>query len=556
MSNKNLVEIQLDAGWIQINRNNQILWFKGYLLNSSVDQLYERFSRLSKKTSPTIDEFQDIVKSIRGHFSFVWQDGSLIFSTVDKVSSIPLFYAKDKSRTIIGNHAPSLKNRLNLGWDDVNYSAALEIAMSGYTINRKTLYHNIFQFNAGECLLLTMGKLKRSFYCTYSPWKVINQDKVKLKKKLTECILHSLEEMAEGLHGRQIVVPLSAGSDSRLIASGLKFLGVKNVFCFSYGRDNSFESKISKNVSEKLGFLWRHISLTSNNQRNFFSSGEFNEYKSHFNTLASVPFLQDVLAIKQLKERNIIDQDAVIVNGNTGDYISGGHMPPSFTNNILNIDAMPKIIESSWVYFLEKNFSLWGVIRNSKNDSYLFNELEELLKDRVVPEHVDAEHSHGLFECVEYLTRQSKYIINMQRSYEFYGYNWRMPLWSDQMMGFWEGVPRIYKINQNLYKNTLKENDWGGVWRDIEINHRVIQPKWIIPLRFMSKILLSPFEIEVWRQFERNAFQYHMDVTRNSVIVPYYKTLFDQRGQRHGLSWIAENYLQESGFNKITKNFP
>ena len=105
---------------------------------------------------------------------------------------------------------------------------------------------------------------------------------------------------------------------------------------------------------------------------------------------------------------------------------------------------------------------------------------------REVPDIQDVNELHGLFECLEYLGRQSKYIVNMQRSYEFCNYSWRMPLWSDQMLDFWEGVPRCYKINQNLYKNVVKENNWGGVWHDIPVNSGVINPSLLKPIRFIS----------------------------------------------------------------------
>jgi hypothetical protein len=37
-----------------------------------------------------------------------------------------------------------------------------------------------------------------------------------------------------------------------------------------------------------------------------------------------------------------------------------------------------------------------------------------------------------------------------------------------------------------------------------------------------------------------------MDVTRNNVIVPYRRVLFDTRGQKNIFSWLSEIYLEES----------
>jgi len=36
-----------------------------------------------------------------------------------------------------------------------------------------------------------------------------------------------------------------------------------------------------------------------------------------------------------------------------------------------------------------------------------------------------------------------------------------------------------------------------------------------------------------------------MDVTRNSVIVPYHKVLLDSNGQKNTFSWVSKMYLEE-----------
>ena len=106
--------------------------------------------------------------------------------------------------------------------------------MSGYTIGKKTIHPKISQLCAGEFLILKGGdtaQVRR--YYQYSPWKTKEKSKAKLKNELTEVSRQILKDMAKNANGRQIVIPLSAGNDSRFIASGLKELKVKNVFCFS-----------------------------------------------------------------------------------------------------------------------------------------------------------------------------------------------------------------------------------------------------------------------------------------------------------------------------------
>jgi asparagine synthase (glutamine-hydrolysing) len=544
------------GGWEKFSCDRVILWFKGHLLDSSVDQLHATAISYSRSRI-NISGTAEWVKKLHGNFSIVIETPDWIFAAVDKVCSIPLFYLESENQIVVGNYAPQLKEHAQLLHGDLEKGAILEIAMSGYTIGNKTIYKGIYQLTAGECLLITKGTLQRSFYFTYSPWKVIDRSEKQLQKEMTDSMLESLESMVESVKGRQIVIPLSAGSDSRLIASGLKHLGVIDVSCFAYGRPGNFESTASKAVAERLGYAWTEVPLSSTVQQDFFLSNEFKEFKESCDTYAATPHIQEVNAIGLLKKSGVVSSDAVIVNGNTGDFISGGHIPLSLHGNHLKSEEVVNLYNNGRQDFLDKHFTLWKTLRDDENDQYILNVLDTLFRERYLPDlgSIDVEHMHGLFECAEYLGRQSKYIIGMQRAYEFHGYGWRMPLWSESVLKFWESVPRSYKIGQYLYKKTLVENNWGGAWQGMPVNRKPIQPAWLIPLRIFSKALLFPLGREVWHQFERNAFQYFLDVTRNSVVVPYKKVLCDQRGQRHVVSWLSEAYLKQHCLDHTSELF-
>ena len=58
--------------------------------------------------------------------------------------------------------------------------------------------------------------------------------------------------------------------------------------------------------------------------------------------------LIDYSAIKLLKESGKISNDAVFVNGNSGDFITGGHM---LHNNYLDFDKLIKVIINN-IFFL------------------------------------------------------------------------------------------------------------------------------------------------------------------------------------------------------------
>jgi asparagine synthase (glutamine-hydrolysing) len=525
-------------------------------LTIDIQDFFTQLRALTSHKEVSIKDFKGLLTQLKGHFSFVffWNDN--VFASVDRVCSIPVYYLENELQIAVSNNATLLKEFASLDVKSLLRSSVIEIAMSGYTIGDKTLYRGLNQLTAGECLLVRQNRLEKYFYYTYSPWRVNNCSKHHLKTQLTDCLVETFTDLIESVEGRQIVVPLSAGNDSRLVASGLKHLGYKNVVCFSYGSYNHFESRTSRTIAEKLGYPWVHVPLTRKSQKTFFKSRIFEDYCIKTDSLASTIYLQDVSAVAYLKDNNLISKDAVFVNGNTGDFISGGHVPKSLKEESLSPDDFIKVFDSSWDDFLDKHFTLWGVLRSEKNDSNIKDNLNALLLQRETPDIQNVEQIHGFFECLEYLGRQSKYIVNMQRSYDYHGFSWRIPLWSDQMLGFWEGVPRVYKINQNLYKDVLRENNWGGVWRDLPVNPGEINSKSLRFARMISKAIFFPFGKDVWHAFERRVFQYFLDDTAHSSIVPYRKVLLDKRRHRHWVSWLTESYLNNKGFDKISKNFP
>ena len=94
--------------------------------------------------------------------------------------------------------------------------------------------------------MLKSHKFIKIKYHTWLPYKKnknrsssqINSDLKKVNNKIIEKLIASCKN-------RCIVIPLSAGLDSRFILSGLVHMGYKNIRTFSYGREHNREKKIA-----------------------------------------------------------------------------------------------------------------------------------------------------------------------------------------------------------------------------------------------------------------------------------------------------------------------
>ena len=108
----------------------------------------------------------------------------------------------------------------------------------------------------------------------YDPWHISTRSYNDFKKQLKYEISRVLKNIIVKANGRTIAIPLSAGLDSRLIASGLKHLNYNNVKCFSYGLKNNFESNASKSIANKLKYDWGFVEINQTKAKMFFSTPE------------------------------------------------------------------------------------------------------------------------------------------------------------------------------------------------------------------------------------------------------------------------------------------
>lgn len=436
--------------WTEINANDVTCWLKGTVfyknkLLQSDDAVRILSSDLEESQSDHEALKADLL-ALNGNFAFAMETSRYVFCTVDRVRSIPLFYAVSDEEVIFSDDANYLRDRLNPQFNEEN---GAEFLVSGYVTGSDTLFDGISQLQAGEYLVYDkkVGSLTTDFYYRFWHGNFFSASEEELLDQLDETFVRVFQRLIASTKGLQIVVPLSGGLDSRITIAMLKQLCVEDVICFSYGKKGNREAEISRQVAKALGYKWYFVEYTREKLYDCYHSDEMQSYMKYSGNLVSLPIIQDFLAVRELKEKGKIPENAVLVPGHTGDMISGGQIPHDYTRS--QIYTLEKFFEDS----LKMHYSLWRW-SEAEFGSLFKGKIQKSVGKLSV---FDNESCANAIELFDFDERHGKYIINSVRVYEFFGYQWRMPLWDTELIDFFLQVPISYRINQLLYKYYAKK---------------------------------------------------------------------------------------------------
>jgi asparagine synthase (glutamine-hydrolysing) len=352
--------------------------------------------------------FTGKLNTLSGHFAVVIDLKDEIFSAVDLVRTFPLFLQEEDGGDIVITDTPEGNNR-NISEED--YFTKLYC-----TTENNTLLLNCRQLQAGEYSITDKSLQISVIKKYYHHWGKTNKsDQTELVNKLKELEKNIIDETIRYASGRAILVPLSGGYDSRYILTLLKEKDYPLLECYTYGRKDSYEVLIAKNVAEKLNVKWHFIEYTNELLDNFFSES-WKNYSSLNHHFSSLPHEQDFFALLFMKEKGLLESPTVIINGFCQDIHAGSFLEPI------------------------RNFDLQKFI---------------LLKYHVNPDLSAYENSWNGFQEWLVKNRLSKFIINSVRVYEYFGLDFFLPFWHKDWIEFWYSIDISLRLNHQLYASYL-----------------------------------------------------------------------------------------------------
>lgn len=415
--------------------------FKGYFHIN--DTFYDK--QKAADFLADVDNLKTILKTINGVFTILKKDKNEVTLISDITRSFPIFYTKTNDDWFLADDIYTIINKLKT--TNFNQIAEREFLASNHVHGRKTLIEGIYQLQSSEYILFDNSKIKERYnYFSYSNSEQKNKDLETLQKECIKSFKNSFKRTLKSIKNKQIILPLSSGFDSRLIAVFLKKYNLNNVLCYTYGKKDSFEIAYSKKVANTLGFEWIFIEYDEKLINKNLDTKEFKKYINYAGKLISMPNLQEYFAVKFLKENNFINDNAIFLSGYAGDILGGSEFKFLKDQKLTDKNISARLFDSKMKNTVISKLDKKDHLKEFENILFSFD------KDfkHKIPETV--------FDDYNLKERISKYIFNSASFYNFFGYEIRFPFWDLELLNFFKELPIKYKIDKSFFDKILQDN--------------------------------------------------------------------------------------------------
>ena len=468
-----------------------------------------------------------------GNFSLTIETQTRLLCVADKIRSFPILIDTNHDKICVFEYKKTLIQEMRLDED-----AMLSFYYSGYTLSDSTLLNGVLSVPAGHYYICdkTAQTIKKIKYFSFrnKNFDKSEQNEANSIEKLHSIYTNIFKQIIDKCDGRKIVIPLSGGYDSRIVLSYLKYLKYPNILTFSYGNSGFWELDFAKNIAEKAGVPWFVFNSTSRDRDLFFSETS-QEFYWRATNYEQVPQMNDFYAIRSLISSMVIPKDAIIINGQTGDFTDGGHIPKELVGLTDTIYALDKL--------KNKHYALWINKDRNAELEHILNNNESIIEDFGFNN--NSTENWRAFEEFEYQHRQSKSVVNGQRVYDHFGLDWYLPLWDTELLNFWMSTPLELRLNRRLTKSYANKVNLLGLFDFATSPQRVWShiPLWVRIINFsFSKFNNVKFSNEILGNYYGTYSSYY-------PISGYKQYLKKTRGHRNAFSFHSSYILEKLNEN-------
>lgn len=409
-------------------------------LEGPAGTLYWRASLVGQEpigTPGSVESLEEWVREQEGNWAAVFVTSDAAYLITDQARSFPLHVALGPT-TYVASTIEALRGRVPFS---LNADAAAEFAHSGYVFGDDTLLDGVVSLPTSCIATLREGALTTRQYTNFYPEH--SDDSEQFWHLFKEEMLASYSRLLERAGGRQLLIPLSGGIDSRLQLAVLRELDAPNVLNFTYGRAGSAEARISHRTADQAGFDWVFVEQDGERVAQAWNQPGNNGFLRHAWEGNALPHIQDWYALGRLRQMDQVDADAIVLPGHT--VVGNQHNP-----EVLQQGAA--ITKAQYARALADNHF---ALRRSQDRAIAFSYTAAKLST-FVDAHWDdggAQRRSDLMHHINLDNRQAKYITNSVRAYEYFGFDWALPMYERSFHELWLSGPfGIYSPDRAEYR--------------------------------------------------------------------------------------------------------
>jgi len=524
------------------------------------DELYEKGGLCSLlKEVEDAKEMKSLLEKFNGFYGIIKECDDKVLVGTDHIGKVPLFYSKGvkTDQIVIGDSFNKVFDNLSSRrWDSLSITELL----LGYPSGLNTIHKDISRVQAGEVVSIKKNndqlKKYRHFVYMRNPEPVHSEKK--LLREMDGILTRATERLVEASEN-PIILGLSGGFDSRLIALLLRKVGCEDVVLYCHNTQNPDDMRISKKVAEDLGYRWFGFNYTKEDVEEACSDNDLNYF---FNELGSGGgnLINPTGLVKYSKFKNRASFP------DSGTTVSGSHA-----------GAPANFLPDRWFFDrkkISKDFFIKGLLRkHHKGLRYIYEstEIPDFLEERLFNSLIGIKNK----EFIE------KYILGGERWYwqertakrlsrhplvrRTYGYSGWYPLWDREFAEFFEKVPFYLRYNKRLQKKytTLLYKKLCGKNRR---TNKKRSDKKILPIAKKAANALNMDKI-AWKTYDM--FKYHKNRLQREAVydsnlkysfIPregFLKRYTGREYYRFFLSMESLNhYLQREELEEIAKKVP
>lgn len=469
------IDIDLRGRQGSIESYQDALWLLG--------AMYRREERLTAEALhrelshyPSHPQIQEFLNSVTGCFALVWRRDQSLWMATDIARSRPLLWAVRDGRCVVSDSLHSLiRQDQALQLDPI---AAEELSLCGFIGGDRTLIKGVQSLGPAELLSWNPDTgVRRYHYFRFRP--KLPDESSTAQNQLATALTESVRRMLDHAGGRELVIPVSGGVDSRALLAAVQQLGYPRIKTFSFGRRFSRDFRIGCQVAEAYQLPHAKVVYTRRLWKQLWRSTWLSDYLRYAHGGVSVPNFQALPALYTLSTQGWFDRHAIFIPALAG-FFPGGCLPSLTTLQNLDHEPSPSTANGTRAQGTRVRETIAQGLRRRKllgaRQVALSPEFEQALAEQMDELGVssstlglsDREQYILASEHWEFQERQPKYIGNSCRYFDFMGYDWWLPMWDRQFVDACAELSFESRVDKSALKGltvTLERQALGPHYR-------------------------------------------------------------------------------------------